>query len=245
MTSATVTHGENTLAPLLRDRCLYIENQTSRRNSLNLEQPDFRLFVSDQDHLSRHIRPDDSTQVEIPLKAWVLSGDSIRPRTRLKIATSQRTTDSLGWRTLPPTYNVLSALSPIEESSYIFAHSNDPVDITACLDELRALQDGWHDGFGIAPSSQGLDWLRQHAARYLGDSPTPYIYPTPDGGVQFEWDIGSFSPSLEIDLELHVGEWHCLDLCTDESDERELRLERSQDWQWLVMQLHQLQVRAA
>ncbi|MCY3711640.1 MAG: hypothetical protein OXG26_22355 [Caldilineaceae bacterium] len=119
-----------------------------------------------------------------------------------------------------------------------------PSDIPARLDELRALQDGWHDGYGSAPSSQGLDWLRQHAAHNLGDSPAPYIYPTPEGGVQFEWDIGSFRPSLEIDLETRVGEWHCLNIDEDEAHERELQLERPQDWQWLAERLLLLQGRA-
>lgn len=121
--------------------------------------------------------------------------------------------------------------------------SIDPLDIPARMDEFRALQDGWLDGCGSAPSPQGLAWLGQCAAQNLGGSPDPYIYPTPEGGVQFEWDIGSFRPSLEIDLETRVGEWHCLDLDADESYERELRLERPQDWQWLAKQLRLLQGR--
>ena len=244
MTSATATRGENPPVPILRDGRHFIENQTAHWNSLDLGQPDVRAFLSKQAQLPSDSRADNSTQAETPINVRVSLWDNIEPRTRLKNAASESATDSLVWRTLTSGHTAWSVLPLIGESPYSFAPSIDPMDIPARLDEFRALQDGWHDGYGSAPSSQGLDWLRQHAARNLGDSPTPYIYPTPEGGVQFEWDIGSFKPSLEIDLETRVGEWHCLDLDADESHERELQLERLQDWQWLAKRLRLLQGRA-
>lgn len=108
--------------------------------------------------------------------------------------------------------------------------------ITSRLDDLRRLHDGWLDGRGYAPSHEGLVWLRQ-AAHVLRDSPVPYIYPTPEGGVQLEWDIGQFRPSLTINLDTKIGEWHCLDLDAGESHEKVLNLNSIQGWRQIVDQL--------
>ena len=127
----------------------------------------------------------------------------------------------------------------------------DPLNIGRQLERIGKLNDGWADGiqppnqwgegFGKAPSAEGIDWLtRQLAAHYAVDAPKPYIYPTPEGGVSLEWSLGPHRASLEIDFDTCQAEWHCLDLSADASYERDLRLDISQSWKWLVSEVRRL-----
>ena len=127
-----------------------------------------------------------------------------------------------------------------------------PLDVTARLDELRELEDGWADGmqyppsdwgngYGKAPSHSGLDWLSGAFERhYPDDAPLPYTYPTPEGGIQIEWSLGPYEASVEIDLEERTGEWHCLNLETDVSDLIDLDLNNPGDWNWLGQEIRRL-----
>lgn len=116
-----------------------------------------------------------------------------------------------------------------------------PPDFSSRLDEFRAIQDGWLDGDGKAPSLHGIDWLSSSLKRYYSsDLPLPYIYPTPEGGVSLEWSLGSHRASLEIDLDTREAEWHCLNLSTDDSCEQDLQLDIPQGWEWLAGELRLL-----
>lgn len=120
------------------------------------------------------------------------------------------------------------------------AHNSiDAPDFSSRLDEFRVIQDGWLDGDGKAPSLQGLDWLSASFKRHYrsADLPLPHIYPTPEGGVSLEWAIGPHRVSLEIDLDAHEADWHCLNLSTGESYEQDLQLDSPQGWAWLASEL--------
>ena len=106
---------------------------------------------------------------------------------------------------------------------------------------LAKLRTGWLDGDGEAPNPKGIKWLEKHAIEHFDGSLNPHIYPTPEGGVQFEWDFGLYRPTLEIDLENHTGDWHCMNIKTDETKERRLNLADPHCWGWLVTELHYLQ----
>lgn len=125
------------------------------------------------------------------------------------------------------------------------------LDTTLQLEDMKELEDGWADGmqpaakwgegFGLAPSPMGLDWLAaQFYAHYAYNLPQPYLYPTPEGGVQAEWSLGTNEVSLEINLENHKAEWHCLDLQTWQDSEHVLTLDDEAAWGWLVQELHRL-----
>ena len=138
---------------------------------------------------------------------------------------------------------------PIVESP---APSEDPLDISRQLLDMKILEDGWADGmqpaarwgdgYGKAPAHRGLDWLAdQFAKRYDERLPKPYLYPTPEGGVQAEWPIGSNEASLEIDLTTHTAEWYCLDFNTDASNEKILDLDNAQSWGWISSELRRME----
>ena len=127
----------------------------------------------------------------------------------------------------------------------------DPLDIRAQLDSLRDLKDGWADGmqyasswgsgYGKAPRHVDLNWLSDRFAQhYPGNAPLPYIYPTPEGGVQAEWSIGANEISLELDFTKRTAEWHCLDVNTDIADIRTLDLDVPRSWSWLAEELQRL-----
>ena len=114
-------------------------------------------------------------------------------------------------------------------------------DVTAQLDDLRNLKDGWYDGDGLAPSHEGLDWLEARLSNeYLNLLPLPRIYPTVEGGVQLEWSIGSNDTSLEVNLSDHSGYWHNLNLRIAKDEERYLSLEDRGEWNWLNAELQRL-----
>ena len=104
----------------------------------------------------------------------------------------------------------------------------DALDVSARLDDLRTLNDGWLDGEGKAPEVEFLDWLADRFERgYPAEFTPPYVYPTPGGGIQAEWSIPSCEASLtidptrnaewyELDLDLNQDSSECFDLASDE-----------------------------
>jgi hypothetical protein len=84
----------------------------------------------------------------------------------------------------------------------------DPLDVPARLESLGLLRDGWLDGTGTRPSTAGLQWLAKlWLEQWPDDMPLPYVYPTPDGGVQLEWSFDDCSATLEIDFSSRRGEF--------------------------------------
>ena len=117
----------------------------------------------------------------------------------------------------------------------------DPLDFSSQLEDLKALKDGWYDGKGIAPPISRLDWLAgMFNDCYADNLPLPYVYPVAEGGVRLEWSLGPNDVSLEVDLSQFTGEWHSLDLTTDNEDARPLKLNTREDWSWMVEKLQEI-----
>ncbi len=127
----------------------------------------------------------------------------------------------------------------------------DALDIARQLEDMKYLEDGWADGmqsatewgeqYGVAPSHKGLDWLAvQFHAHYARSLPRPYLYPTPEGGVQAEWSLGANEVSLEVDLTSHIAEWHCVNLQTNFSSEQALGLDDEAAWGWIYREIREL-----
>jgi len=119
--------------------------------------------------------------------------------------------------------------------------TDDPLDILTRLDELRRLENGWFEGSGKAPSHDGLDWLEQVFGQHCPDDlPSPYLYPTAEGGVRAEWSLNSHEITLEIDLATHSVQWHAIGMDTGADESRTLNLNESKDWDWLIEQIRQM-----
>ena len=120
----------------------------------------------------------------------------------------------------------------------------DPLDIETRLEELALLQDGWLDGKGRALDKASLIRLAQlFDARFSADLPLPHLYPTPEGGVQAEWTLGSWEVSLEISLPDLAADYQAVHTATGETREQTLSLaaEDGADWTALNAALTQLQ----
>lgn len=111
----------------------------------------------------------------------------------------------------------------------------EPNDVGARLEELRQLKKGWLDGKGKAMDPKDLDWLEQKFnALYPEGLPTPYIYPTPEGGVSLEWEIEVNDITLEIFFPDRKGQWHCLNLESGEENEEIFDLSIPKGWKALA-----------
>lgn len=120
----------------------------------------------------------------------------------------------------------------------------DPLDIETRLEELALLQDGWLDGKGLALNQDALhDLARAFDEHFSPDLGLPYLYPTPEGGVQAEWELGQWEVSLEITLPSMSAEYQAVNLTTSESHELELSLAADDvaNWTELNTALTQLQ----
>lgn len=116
-----------------------------------------------------------------------------------------------------------------------------PLDIPARLNELRKLEDGWLDGEGLAPNDDALSRLAASFDRYYPRGlPLPHVYPTIEGGVQAEWSIQSNEVSLNVNLSTLEGEWHSLDMDTDNEERRMLNLVDTGCWAWLAERIRSL-----
>lgn len=137
------------------------------------------------------------------------------------------------------TYNHADRLQRVDSVEHVTLL--DPLDFQSQLDELRTLKDGWYDGKGQAPSPGGLDWLARAFNDYYPDIPAlPYVYPVAEGGVRLEWTIGPNEASLVVNLRDRRGDWHSLNLETDQDEERSLALDDKDDWNWMVSRLQEL-----
>ena len=116
-----------------------------------------------------------------------------------------------------------------------------PLDTPSCLYELRRLEDGWLDGEGLAPDPDSLIWLSERfESLYPSSLPRPYIYPTPEGGVQAEWSLPPYEVSLTVDFATHGAVWHSLGLETEDEDERFLTLADPAAWEWIARSIQSL-----
>ncbi len=134
-------------------------------------------------------------------------------------------------------YDRLQSLETIEHLSLL-----DSNDIPARLEEFKAIRHGWLDGKkGFAPNKDSLDWLADAFQRHYPDEiPLPYLYPTAEGGVQAEWSFDVWEATLEIDIDHYRGEWHLLEMISEEEEVHSLNLNESEDWQWLVSEISKL-----
>ena len=117
----------------------------------------------------------------------------------------------------------------------------DPLEIASQLEELRALNDGWLDGDGLAPPPEGLDRLdAQFEEHYPERLPLPRIYPTPTGGAQLEWTLGSSEVNVEVNLATGEAEWHVVDVSSGKDELDSLDLNTRRGWCLLVERIERL-----
>lgn len=129
--------------------------------------------------------------------------------------------------------NRLQSIESIEDINVL-----DPNDVGARLDELRALEDGWLDGIGTAPTPDGLAWFgKEFDNRFPPDLALPFLYPTAEGGIQLEWSLPPLEISLEIDLASKRGDWHGIHLESGEESVFVHDLGQTEAWEAIAREI--------
>lgn len=181
-----------------------------------------RVFEADQEKEQFNLRLMDGSRIPAPIQPEHL--DTILDAFHTFKKGSRVVIDGVG--RYERRSSRLIKLESVEHISVL-----DDMDIGARLEEFKLLKNGWLEGKGRAPKSEHLDWLTEALeSSYPDDLPSPYLYPTPEGGVQAEWTNGDLEASLEIDLGKRSAVWHRLNMETDDELQAELDLSKNEDW---------------
>jgi len=137
-------------------------------------------------------------------------------------------------------YDKANRLQRIESVDHVA--ELDPLDVAARIDELKLLADGWLDGAGKAPDNGALDWVQGlFETRFPDHLQLPFLYPTPDGGIQAEWSIGTTEITFEIDLTEQTGDWHEYNCESEDEIVKALHFEESDAIAWVVHRIEESQ----
>lgn len=70
------------------------------------------------------------------------------------------------------------------------------------IKELSALKEGWNGYSALAPTDEAIVGATAFAVRMLqSETPTPDIFPTPSGNIQFEWSCHGIDLEVEVKSE--------------------------------------------
>jgi hypothetical protein len=74
------------------------------------------------------------------------------------------------------------------------------------MTELSRLEPGWLDGEGLPPTGQALKAAGRIATALPADADPVRAYPTPEGGIELEWDDANLNHTITVgpDLRLHL-----------------------------------------
>jgi hypothetical protein len=116
-----------------------------------------------------------------------------------------------------------------------------PLDVETRLEELGALKDGWLNGKGTALDRELLRALAENFDKnFDAGLPLPHLYPTPEGGILAEWNLGNWSVSLDVEIVTQAAQFEALNLVSDKITEFDLNLNEMSGWTVLNSELRQL-----
>lgn len=99
------------------------------------------------------------------------------------------------------------------------------LDVEKRLGELGKLAKGWLNGEGVPLDGAGVTWMADTLKAAEGSGlPRPYLYPTPEGGLQAEWSFHGAEVSAEIDLATHQAELVGVHTKTGASSDKKINL---------------------
>lgn len=122
--------------------------------------------------------------------------------------------------------------SPSHSPNPEYAREAHVEDVESRLKEFEDLEHGWLDGkHGEVPSKEGLDWVRGILLALMASYkvPLPYLYPTPEGGVQAEWSFKPWEVSAEFNLRERAASLHAVNGETREAEVDEVTFEENAD----------------
>lgn len=93
-------------------------------------------------------------------------------------------------------------------------YENGEIGLRKRFDGLRSLRPGWLDGYGLAPSHDGLAWLERELSRAMaaGAISTVHIYPSEEGLIVAEWDFGPWGVTVDFNVAARTAWCHSCDV---------------------------------
>lgn len=102
--------------------------------------------------------------------------------------------------------------------------------LTAGIEKLASLSDGWLEGVGVAPKPEDLNWLSNELAKVFPESLAyPSVAPTEEGNVILEWILPNARIELEVNFTDRQLELYASYLKSDVFVENTFGIERWQD----------------
>ncbi len=125
----------------------------------------------------------------------------------------------------------------IEMECAVDVRQSDVLDCGKMLAEIAELKDGWYDGKGKAFDKRRLAKLAELFHTNYSLEQQPYLYPTLDGTIQAEWDVGRWRVSLEIEPSSMQGDYYALNLDSDAEKHGTFNLLKSDQWWQLCTEI--------
>jgi len=106
------------------------------------------------------------------------------------------------------------------------------------LQDFKQIKAGWLNGEGFSFDEKEIDWLiKKMQEFYPSTLKQPCFCPTPEGNIVIEWEFANECITLEINIITHSGYWNKVSYTTSECDEKDLDLDVSDDFIWVVQQI--------
>lgn len=106
-----------------------------------------------------------------------------------------------------------------------------PSNIEEQIGELKVLTDNWLDGEGKAPQAELIaktaEWINNAFDKIF--DPLPNIFPTPEGGIEWEWVSNTADLTVTIDATGHQSYLHHYDFNNKQSFDKILFLDNPED----------------
>jgi hypothetical protein len=118
-----------------------------------------------------------------------------------------------------------------------------PLDFELQFERIKNLKNGWFDGNGYSYDKDILDSFLADVDQYYPETiENPYIFPTIEGNILFEWSFKRDEVSLEINLKDRSTLWCSINLSNDKETIKEINLITRDDWNTLINMLRELSV---
>ena len=218
-----------------------------RNNTLDIPTTVKRYLV----RLRQGLTPNESIEVTTSSDSAPVAltyGLELQLKNLLKYNKAEMALADLGGRTAVTVFStrISSSLHEEENSATIekpwHANTAESSHVPTRLDDFHEIQNGWLlDETSVAPLRVGLDWLADSWMKYYSpELPSPYIFPTPEGGIDMEWKIENRRAILEVDLKAHYASWLQWDKITNEERSQSLDLNSITAWEYITSKVRAL-----
>lgn len=129
-------------------------------------------------------------------------------------------------------YDAWDRLQKLSETHHLELLPNQA--LSAQIEGLATVEDGWIEGAGRGPDKEQLTWVGDRLiSTFPADLPYPHLAPTPEGGLFVEWIESSWRISAEIALPAHHCEVQAVNTSTGAVADTTLNMDDDNAWEEL------------